>query len=549
MANKSSKYDAMTKEQVIDELENLKKTRLGLFWDKEKEPEKVVLDCQNQIPLVTECKEKNIDGAPDSPNHIMIEGDNYHALAVLNYTHKEKIDVIYIDPPYNTGKENEFKYNDKWVVKEDSYRHSKWLSFMEKRLQLAKELLKETGTIFISIDDNEQANLKLLCDEVFGEDNSKANFIWNHRKSSQNDIDYSLSHNYIFCYAKNIIKNKFNSLAINDEKFSNPDNDPKGEWVADPMDAPNIRPNLAYEIINPNTGQIFLPPNGRCWRFSKEKFEVALSENKIIFGRNGKSRPQYKRYKFEAEKKGTNPSTIWTDVGTATNATQELLKIFNNIKVFNTPKPISLIRKILLLSSKEDAIILDFFAGSGATGHAVMELNKEDGGNRQFIVCTNNENNIATEVCYPRLEKVMKTGYGDVAPLGGNLKYLRADEKDFVKVENIKSVNDDDKKDLTKKAGLMIALKENTLEEIEMTNYYQIFEDLQKTKKTAIYFLENKKYFGDLIKKIEKDKTELYIFSYHNIDRQLYGYLPSNINMQDIPEPILTIYKEINLGK
>ena len=251
---------------------------------------------------------------------------------------------------------------------------------------MAKEILRDDGVIFISIDDNEQANLKLLCDEVFGEMNFVASFIWQHRKSSQNDIDVSLSHNYKITFAKNREIFKLNPLGIDVSKFSNPDNDPRGDWSADPFDAPNIRPNLTYPITNPNTKQKFLPPEGRCWRMTKQKFEEALKDNRIIFGKTGNTKPQYKRFKSEAQEKGTNPFTIWNDIGTATEGTKELMKIMNGKKIFDTPKPTSLLQKIIKLSAGKNDIILDFFAGSGTTGDAVMRLNAEDGGNRKYVL-------------------------------------------------------------------------------------------------------------------------------------------------------------------
>ena len=216
--------------------------------------------------------------------------------------------------------------------------------------------------------------------------NFVASFIWQHRKSSQNDIDVSLSHNYKITFAKNREIFKLNPLGIDVSKFSNPDNDPRGDWSADPFDAPNIRPNLTYPITNPNTKQKFLPPEGRCWRMTKQKFEEALKDNRIIFGKTGNTKPQYKRFKSEAQEKGTNPFTIWNDIGTATEGTKELMKIMNGKKIFDTPKPTSLLQKIIKLSAGKNDIILDFFAGSGTTGDAVMRLNAEDGGNRKYVL-------------------------------------------------------------------------------------------------------------------------------------------------------------------
>ena len=229
-----------------------------------------------------------------------------------------------------------FKNN---VDREDQTRHDKWLCMMYPRLNILKELLSDDGVIFASIDDNEQHRLRMVMDEIFGEKNLVAGFIWHHRKSGQNDIDISLSHNYIICYANQREKFSLNTVEVDESKFSNLDNDPRGAWVADPMDAPNVRENLSYEIINPNTGKSYFPPTGRRWRFSKEKFEEAFKDNRIVFGKTGKSKPQYKRFLSEAQEKGSNLFTIWNDVGTATDATKDLQKIFASKKVFPTSKP------------------------------------------------------------------------------------------------------------------------------------------------------------------------------------------------------------------
>ena len=331
--------------------------------------------------------------------NLIIHGDNLHALKALLPRYASRIKCIYIDPPYNTGNED-WIYNDnvnsplmqKWldenapVDNEDLERHDKWLCMMWPRLHLLKELLADDGVIFISIDDNEQHHLRLLMDEIFGERNFVANIVWHHRKSSQNDIDVSLSHNHVLCYALDRASFSFNAGDVDESKFSNPDNDPRGPWVADPMDAPHIRENLTYEIVNPNTGKVYLPPAGRHWRFSKDKYDTALKEKRILFGKRGTSKPQYKRFLSEAREKGVSIFTIWSDVGTATEATRELIEIFGRGQSFTTPKPTNLIKKIIRVSTDENDIVLDAFAGSGTTAHAVLAVNKEDGGNRKFIL-------------------------------------------------------------------------------------------------------------------------------------------------------------------
>ena len=343
------------------------------------------------------------EGAPaNSTANRIVHGDNLEALKSLLPEFEGKVNCIYIDPPYNTGNEG-WVYNDavndpkikKWLGQvvgkegEDLSRHDKWLCMMYPRLKLLHRLLADDGVIFVSIDDNEQAHLQLIVNEIFGSHNFVADFIWLHRKSSQNDTDVSLSHNYTICMAKARSKFTLNRIAVSNEsgKFTNPDNDPRGPWIADPMDAPNIRENLTYVITNPNTGSQHLPPRGRCWRFSPEKFANAQAENRILFGKNGLGRPRYKRFLREAQIKGTNPFTVWDEVETATDGTKQMMSIFNGQKTFETPKPVGLLEKILLLATNDNALVLDSFAGSGTTAHAVLKLNARDGGNRRFILC------------------------------------------------------------------------------------------------------------------------------------------------------------------
>ena len=335
--------------------------------------------------------------APDG--NLIIHGDNLLALKSLLPRYEGRVNCVYIDPPYNTGNEG-WVYNDKvnsplmraWLAEngsvegEDMLRHDKWLCMMWPRLHLLRDLLADDGVILVSIDDNEQHRLRMLMDEIFGEENFVANIVWNHRKSSQNDIDFSLSHNHIVCYARERSSFSFNTLGVEEGKFSNPDGDPRGPWIADPMDAPNVRENLTYEIVNPHTGATYWPPEGRCWRFSRARFEAALSDNRIVFGSSGSARPQYKRFLSEARAKGTNIFTIWSDVGTATDATREMQRLFGRGQTFPTPKPTDLIQRIVSVGAGRDALILDSFAGSGTTAHAVLALNKEDGGNRRFIL-------------------------------------------------------------------------------------------------------------------------------------------------------------------
>ena len=521
LISKIKKLDGVTQDEraYLINLVNTKK-KYGLVW--EDKPEDVEEQLRDNLPVLKEVKDKAIINGEDNPNHILIEGDNLHALTALTFTHEGAIDVIYIDPPYNTGNKD-FKYNDSFVDKEDSYRHSKWLSFMDKRLRIAKRLLSEKGVIFISIDDNENAQLKLLCDEIIGEKNLISDIIWQSRKSVSNDTFVSLNHNYTLVYGKeisNLDKNEFR-LPAKTEKFNNLDNDPRGPWTADPFDAPQIRKNLEYPITNPNTGEVFLPANGRHWRTTQAEFERILSENRIVFGKNGKSKPQFKRFLSEAEAKGSVPISIWADIETTTNGTQQLEDILGS-KLFTNPKPLGLLDRILKLSTNNNktANVLDFFAGSGTTLHATMALNAEDGGNRQCILVTNNENNICEEVTYERNKRVIQgyTNAKDVAVEGlksNNLRYFRSEY-----VSRIKSLKN--KKELTRLATELLCIKEDCYTQstsISGTEQSQIavFEDV-KTQMVVIYddlFIEDS---IEIIKQLKENqqtnnRIKVYVFS------------------------------------
>lgn len=540
-----SKYDSFSREQLIDKIQKLEKERYGLVWEDKEED--VAKRCEAELPLLEEDCSREIVCDPTLPYNIIIEGDNYHSLYALSFTHKKSIDVIYIDPPYNTGN-NDFIYNDSCVDKTDQFRHSKWLSFMSKRLRLAKNLMSKRGLIFISIDDIEFAQLKLLCDSIFFENNFVVDLIWNSRKSVSNDTIISMNHNHTLIYAKDIEtiqKNKQQyRLRSNKDKFSNPDNDPLGDWTADPFDAPNIRPNLTYPILNPNTGKVYYPPKGRCWRTTENEYKRFLSEGRIVFGKTGKAKPQLKRYFFEAVEKGIVSKSIWDDVGTTTNGTQELEKLFGE-KKFNNPKPVSLILKILELASFEDSTILDFFAGSGTTGHAVLKLNKEDGGNRKFILCTNNENNICTEVTYPRIEKVIK-GYSNVEGIPANVKYYT---QTFVPVVT----SDNDKRELVNRSTEILCVAEDCFEKVRERDNQSDYSVYKNGKKQmAIIYDEDS--ISNCIEYLNTHSSEhetvIYVFSYdHTYDAEDFARLNIQFSVKPIPEAIINVYRKISKMK
>jgi adenine-specific DNA-methyltransferase len=341
-------------------------------------------------------------------DNLIIQGDNLKALKALLPAYAGKVKCIYIDPPYNTGNEK-WVYNDsvnspmiqEWlgstVDKEDMTRHDKWLCMMMPRVKLLRELLSEDGAIFISCDDNEQHNLRCLLDEVFGEQNFIQNIIWQKKFSPQNDAKYfSDNHDFLICYAKNKIegdvtfgwiRNLISRTEEQDNRYSNPDNDPRGVWTSSDMTVKTYSADYDYEVTTPS-GKEIKPTKGRCWFTSKENFQKLVDDNRVWFGDTGRNVPRIKKFLSEVQD-GIVPISIWlhSEVGHNQQAKQELKHLFDEVDLpFDTPKPVSLIKRVLQLSTDKNSIILDSFAGSGTTAHATLELNKEDGGNRKFIL-------------------------------------------------------------------------------------------------------------------------------------------------------------------
>lgn len=418
---------------AINEIENeLTRKKYGLVW--EEHTENVDIQMETKVPVFTEDKGREILPVPEEGCNFLLEGDNLHSLKLLEKTHAGRIDTIYIDPPYNTGN-NDFTYADNIVGRDDGFRHSKWLSFLFSRLTVVRSLLSPDGIIFISIDDNEQAPLRLLCDEIYGEDNFIVQFIWQKRTSPDARKSISTAHEYVLAYAKNkeLAETRINKLPLDDDdakKYKNPDNDPRGPWVSTDFGAQGYRPNQMYTITTP-AGVKYTPPDGRCWVNTEDVFLNQVVDGRIWFGSDGKGVPRRKLFLSEREGK-----TVWSflpnsEAGHSQEGTQELKKIFKTTTAFDYPKPSRLIKRLLQIASKKDSLILDFFAGSGTTAQAVLELNREDGGNRRFILCTNNENGICENVTYPRVKTVI-TGirpdgsvYSDGIP--ANVKYYRTD--------------------------------------------------------------------------------------------------------------------------
>ena len=390
-------------------------------------------------------------GDPDSGN-LIVEGDNLHALKALLPRYAGKVKCIYIDPPYNTGKEG-WVYNDnvkapeivKWLGEtvgkeaEDLTRHDKWLCMMYPRLVLLKQFLAEDGAIFVSIDDNEVASLRLLMDEVFGRKNFVTTAIWQKVFSPKNSARHlSEDHDYVTIYTSNIEHWSVNLIERNennDSRYKNPDEDIRGPWTSSDLTARNYYSLGSYEVIGP-TGKTFAPPRGRYWTISKESFENLKAEDRIWWGKTGENMPRRKRFLSEV-KQGVVPQTLWfhKDVGNTQEAKKELVELVDFLTsgdVFITPKPTRLIQRILQIASDGPSLILDSFAGSGTTGHAVLKQNAADGGNRKFIL-VEMERKIARDITAERVRRVIE-GYTDskgkaVEGLGGGFQYCRLSEQ------------------------------------------------------------------------------------------------------------------------
>ena len=467
---------------AINQIEKeLVSKRYGLVWEEHEEAVDVMM--RDNIPVFTEVKEREICMVPGEDYNFLLEGDNLHSLYLLEKTHRAMIDVIYIDPPYNTGS-RDFKYNDSFVDKQDGYRHSKWISFMDKRLRIAKELLSARGVIFISIDDNEEATLKLLCDEIFGEECFVSNIAWQRTYSPRNDskgLSSEVEHILVYSNRPNWMPNKLQRTDKMNSIYKSPDNDPK-PWTSSSVTAPSASTHqgMVYAIQHPFTGELMYPTNGRCWALSQEQMlenlniwaryklvelnddekraeicgvtvenirrgvcgimlDQELEEAKkhakdvlmkgnwpyFYFTNNGRGGIRRKTYLDEMD--GRMPTNYWpfAEVGHTDGAKKELKAIFDGSIPFDTPKPTALIERILEIASNNESIILDFFAGSGTTAHAVMRYNSHHkDSHRKFILCTNNENNICDNVTYARICNVIN-GYAKEDGIPSNLKYYR----------------------------------------------------------------------------------------------------------------------------
>lgn len=443
------------KENVNDEetLKNLSlieyeltKKKYGLVW--EEHEEKVDEELKTQIPTFEEVKDKEIVSNKEDKFNFLLEGDNLHSLYLLEKTHKGKIDVIYIDPPYNTGNKD-FIYNDQIINNDDGFRHSKWLSFMEHRLRIAKELLSEKGVIFISIDDNELAPLRMLCDELFDE----RNFVGCICRATgtttgqdANKIGSSLDYCLVYSKTTNFELKGIPLSGKDLKRFK--DEDEKGKYSMLQLrktgneDRRENRPNMFYPVIAPDGTNVypFGPSNYLSrWRVAEDTYNSLVKDDMIVWKKKDKyerivvdgieNSPWTPYVKYYADGRTKQVSNLFQDIEGNKKASLDLKNIVGKELKFDYPKPVEFLNVLLKISSENDSTILDFFAGSGTTGQAVLELNQEDNGNRRFILCTNNENNICEDITYQRLKTVItgkrkdNTEYSN--GISANLKYLK----------------------------------------------------------------------------------------------------------------------------
>lgn len=388
--------------------------RFGLVWEESAQPETVVEMTEQMFPALKSVPSLDIEGNDDSLVHYIIEGDNYHTLSALTITHARRVDVIYIDPPYNTGNPH-LTYHDNRKDKSSASRHSKWLNFMYHRLRLAQELLTDDGVLLISIDDREMAHLKLLCDGLFGSDNFIGNFVWVNRTTPNDAANrFATDHEYILIYAKDRQHFQLKGVPKDFSKYINRDNDPNGPWMPDNPSAASGTEKDRFPIKNPHTGEVYYPPDGRYWAFAKRRVKEWEKSGKLVFPKEKGKRFVLKKYLSELKSEHKPASSIINNVLTS-HGTKELKQLFGSGSPIKYPKPTVLLKYILGLIDKPEGVFLDFFAGSGTTGQAILELNQEDGGSRQCILCNNNENDLCRNVLHPRLQKISE-GYTVDAP-------------------------------------------------------------------------------------------------------------------------------------
>jgi adenine-specific DNA-methyltransferase len=433
---------------------------------------------RTHIPVFTEDKNREIIASPKEKYNFLLEGDNLHSLRLLEKTHKGKIDVIYIDPPYN--KDKDFIYNDQYVDKTDTFKHSKWDSFIYERIKISNTLLSRHGCLFVSCDDNELPSLRMICDEIFGENDFEGHIHWRRRSNQPNDKTklIAIVAEHILVYSKNKeCHKKFGVGKVQlTGKFSNPDKDPRGPWASKPWKSGSAQSGSKYKIVSPS-GKIF----DEEWLGEEITYKKLFSEGRIFFPNNGKGSPRKKYYASERENEGQCATNWWPNdlFGCNQDATTEIKNIFDGKLPFENPKPTKLIEAIIKLGCiKTDAVVLDFFAGSGTTGCAVLNLNKEDGGHRKFILCTNNENNICKSITYPRIQRVI-SGYKYNGKKTDTLFSKKLTMSDLKKADKLlESVEDITEKYRNKYDSIKSSVEDGTVTVVGIKDYKEMVDGI-----------------------------------------------------------------------
>ena len=558
-------YEALDKKELIDLLKKSDSgKKYGLVWEADRTKEVFENDLKTSIPFLTEIKSKHIQTNDQLPNNIFIEGDNFHALSVLNYTHQGKVNVIYIDPPYNTGNKS-WKYNNDYVEKDDNFKHSKWLSFMSKRLLLAKKLLTQDGVIVVAIDDYEIHTLRLLMDEIFGEKNRMGTITVVHNPRGRNDEKFfATSHEYLLVYALNEELAQLGHFKLTDDDV---DSYSKFDDISAYSETPFIRtgnnstresrPNLYYPIYwNSKNGSLslakkagsveLLPINEageeKTWRWGKDTFE-AKKDTELVC-REVKGTPRLFKKRRLTDSKGKKPKTVWSEprYDASAHGIMVLQKLFGEKDSFPYPKSIYAVKDILELLTKPDSLVLDFFAGSGTTGHAVSLLNKDDNGRRKFILCTDNQNNIASDVCYPRIKKVIKgvDTAKDITGIPSNIYYYKTS---FLK----KSISVDETKImLSEKCQELIKIHDEVFQTIKQTDDYFLLG--QRDKYVGVYFSVDPSSLNNLKKDLDKldGKKSVYVFTLDSFGVNLEDFEDwKGIDVLPIPQSILDIFESL----
>lgn len=574
--NKILQLEGLTNEEKSELLGLLRKQKkYGLVW--EDKPEDVEERLREELPVLVEDTSKAIISTEaDAPNHILIEGDNLEALTVLAYTHEGKIDVVYIDPPYNTGN-NDFIYNDKFVDKEDSYRHSKWLSFMNKRLRIAKQLLSDKGVIFISIDDNEQAQLKMLCDEVFGEQNFIAKFDWRKKTGANDAKDIAVITETIILFAKSkqccleeqIWARDKGSINQNRYKYSDEFVATRGKFYYDTLDRGGLQysDSMNFGIQMPDGQMLF--PNGRSeflndgwiWKWGADKVQWGLENKFLEIVKSKKNAHTPYTIKYKVYEKVDNEGNIRETRGRAfmnlitepinQQGNTEMTAIFNGESPFSNPKPSGLIKYLFGTIKIKTYTTLDFFAGSGTTLHATMQLNAEDGGHRKCILVTNNENNICEEVTYKRNKRVIN---GYTTPRGEEVPGLRNNTLRYYRTSFVgRSRSIKNMRQLMNLSTDMLCIKEDLYAEQpkfgEQPTYKNVFRYFNNGHKRmmVIYREEAVQQLVELIQKTDYEgKMLVYVFSPSEDPWEgEFDEVQDRVQLCALPQAIYNAYRRI----